>query len=156
MIRISRREAVQLAEFERDALLFQARQSGSCAPLWIKAAEAADIVVASLEREDDQIVLEAAKDIARKWRAAAECGAVNIAPIDTFTLGHAAVGSLLGLLGLRAGEALIFAVGWEMAERPLKVRYPTFFPRHTQDSPTNSIVDVVATMIGWWVGSTKK
>ena len=43
------------------------------------------------------------------------------------------------------------AIGWEIAEYPLKEYVPGLFPRHTQDRLPNMAGDVAAVAFGWWL-----
>ena len=82
----------------------------------------------------------------------ARAGEINGDPIDRWTLGHVGVGVWLGLFRAPWWVALATAIGWELIERPIKNNWPTewgYYP--TQDTITNSIVDVVAMMTGWGV-----
>ncbi len=76
-------------------------------------------------------------------------GEINYAFVDPYSLAHAAVGVLLGLLGLRVGALLAIAIGWELAEHILKNLIPAVFPHPTQDTLANSTGDVLSALIGW-------
>jgi hypothetical protein len=76
-------------------------------------------------------------------------GEINHPTVDRFTLVHASIGLVYGLVGLHALVALALAIAWEVAENPLKAHLPRFFPHATQDTWRNAIGDVVAVMIGW-------
>jgi hypothetical protein len=78
--------------------------------------------------------------------------AINQAGIDRFTAGHAAIGALLGAAGVRAELAAITAIGWELAESPLKARFPQIFPHASPDSAQNALLDVGAWMLGYMIG----
>lgn len=73
----------------------------------------------------------------------------NVAPVDRFTLGHMAVGVILGLRGVPWWVALGITVGWELIEDPLKSSLPGIFPHASHDAPINSIIDGAAVMLGW-------
>ncbi len=77
---------------------------------------------------------------------------VNDPAVDRFTLGHAAVGFAYRRLGLGLGPAVFLALAWELAERPLKDRWPGAFPHPSQDSAENSLIDVAAVLGGWVLG----
>jgi hypothetical protein len=76
-------------------------------------------------------------------------GEINHAFVDPYSLAHAAVGAILGLLGLRLEALLAIAVGWELAEHVLKNMIPAIFPHPTQDTLANSIGDVLSALLGW-------
>ncbi len=76
-------------------------------------------------------------------------GEINGSAFDRFTVGHAAVGVILGLVRVPWWVALGTAVGWEIIERPLKRHVPQMFPHATQDSLPNALVDVAAMVLGW-------
>ncbi len=76
-------------------------------------------------------------------------GELNYAFVDPYSLAHAAVGAMLGLLGLRLGALLAIAIGWELVEHVLKNLIPAAFPHPTQDTLANSIGDVLSAVIGW-------
>lgn len=73
----------------------------------------------------------------------------NHAVVDRYTIAHLGVGLVYGALGLSFLPALGLAVGWEIAERPLKERVPAIFPQASQDSWPNMIGDIAAVMLGW-------
>ena len=76
---------------------------------------------------------------------------INGAPFDRFTIGHAAVGVILGLTRVPWWAALGVAIGWELIERPLKRHVPKLFPHATQDTLPNALVDIAAMFTGWGV-----
>lgn len=76
-------------------------------------------------------------------------GEINHALVDRYTVGHAAVGVLLGLGRAPWWLALVVALGWEVVERPLKNAFPRAFPYATQDTLGNSLLDAGAMMAGW-------
>ena len=80
---------------------------------------------------------------------AARRGEINGDAVDRFTLAHGAAGVLLGLGRVPWWAALGLAVGWELAERPLKRAVPRIFPHASQDSLANATCDVLAVMLGW-------
>jgi hypothetical protein len=69
--------------------------------------------------------------------------------VDPYSLAHAVVGALLGLLGLRLGALLAIAIGWELVEHVFKNLIPAAFPHPTQDTLANSIGDVLSALVGW-------
>jgi hypothetical protein len=77
-------------------------------------------------------------------------GHINHAVVDRYTAAHLAVGVLMGAARVPWWGATGAAVGWEIAERPLKRKFPKIFPHATQDTPANMIGDAVA-MVGGWV-----
>jgi hypothetical protein len=81
----------------------------------------------------------------------AEPGEINWPPFDRFTLGHLAVGIMLGLIRMPWWGAGTFAVGWEIVERPMKDNFPGLFPHATQDTLPNAVVDAAAMMVGWGI-----
>jgi hypothetical protein len=76
-------------------------------------------------------------------------GEINYAFVDPYSLAHAAVGALLGLVGLRLGAVLTIAIGWELAEHVLKNVVPAAFPHPTQDTLANSMGDILSALLGW-------
>jgi hypothetical protein len=76
-------------------------------------------------------------------------GEVNGDALDRFTLAHAAAGVLMGLGRLPWWAALGLAIAWEVAENPLKDRFPGVFPHATHDRPCNAVADTCAVMAGW-------
>ena len=77
---------------------------------------------------------------------------MNDQPIDRFTIGHAAVGVGLGVVGMPLIATVAVAIGWELSEAPLKRRWPELFPHPSQDTPINSLLDAGAMVAGWWAG----
>ncbi len=77
---------------------------------------------------------------------------INHSAIDRWTLGHAGVGLLYGVLKVPWWAATILAVGWEVVERPLKRNIPRMFPHASQDTFMNALFDVIAVMVGWGAG----
>lgn len=76
-------------------------------------------------------------------------GQINGDAVDRFTIGHAAVGVIMGLARAPWWFAIPVAIGWELVETPLKRRVPQIFPRSTADRPVNAFFDAAA-MIGGW------
>lgn len=76
----------------------------------------------------------------------------NLDMFDRFSLVHMGFGAVCGYLG--AGPLLVgvTAIGWEVAENPLKDRFPEVFPHATHDTLLNATGDVLATMVGWAIG----
>jgi hypothetical protein len=81
---------------------------------------------------------------------AAEPGTINGDAFDRFTLAHFASGVVSGSFNSPWWATATGAVLWEVAERPLKDRWPGAFPHSSQDSLANAVVDVLAVMAGWW------
>jgi hypothetical protein len=77
---------------------------------------------------------------------------INHSAVDRFTLAHGALGAAFGFVRAPVWATLVWALGWEIIERPLKDRWPHLFPHATQDTAINSIVDAAAGMAGWWAG----
>jgi hypothetical protein len=78
---------------------------------------------------------------------------INEVAIDRFTGGHFLFGLALGALGASEGQAVAVAVGWELAEGPLKRIAPGAFPHPSQDSTANATMDALAMLSGWWATS---
>jgi len=76
-------------------------------------------------------------------------GEINYPPLDRFTAAHYAVGVILGAARVPWWGALIFAVGWEIIERPIKRAAPRLFPHGTQDTVPNMICDALAMVGGY-------
>ncbi len=76
-------------------------------------------------------------------------GEINYPAFDRFTIGHGAVGVMMGLIRMPWWAALTIAVGWEIVERPMKRNAPALFPNATQDTFQNALVDAAAMMVGW-------
>jgi len=76
-------------------------------------------------------------------------GEVNFDFVDRFTFAHAAIGVGYALAGLGVMSALVLAIAWEIAENPLKVRFPAIFPHATRDTLRNALGDVLAVIAGW-------
>jgi len=92
-----------------------------------------------------------ARSLGSAHQRTARPGEINYAFVDPYSLAHAAVGAILGLLGLRLGGLLAIAIGWEVAEHVLKNLIPAAFPHPTQDTLANSIGDVLSALLGWAV-----
>lgn len=164
-VQLPRSAAVKLARFERDSLRVRARASASCAPLWSDAAQQADRIVRFLEAGRDTKAASAALLVGPKWKRAAKCegltaparlgnpgardGEVNFSLFDRYTVAHYATGIGLGVMRLKWWQALIFAVGWEIVESPLKRAIPKAFPYSSEDTLTNAAGDVLGMMAGW-------
>lgn len=76
-------------------------------------------------------------------------GEMNHNAVDRFTLGHGAVGVLMGLARFPPWAAVVIAVGWELIENPLKDRFPQVFPHASHDTPQNATFDVLAMLLGY-------
>ena len=83
-----------------------------------------------------------------RWPPPAREGEVNFDFVDRFTFAHAAIGVGYALAGLSVVTALLLAVAWEIAENPLKVRFPAIFPHATRDTLRNAVGDVLAVAAG--------
>lgn len=78
---------------------------------------------------------------------------VNVDPVDRFTLGHGAVGLMLGLWGMPWYAALGTSVVFEVLENCLfKPALPGLFPVGKRDTLANSGADTAAWMVGWSLG----
>ena len=80
-------------------------------------------------------------------------GAQDLA--DVYTLGHAAAGAIYARAGWPWETALVMALAWEIVENPLKDAYPHLFPDACHDRIENAVVDVVATLAGWYLFAGK-
>lgn len=76
---------------------------------------------------------------------------INHQPVDRFTLIHAFSGVIAGRLGLSPGVVIAIAVGWEVLERPLKRKYPAFFPHPSQDTLINATFDAGAMVLAYYL-----
>lgn len=80
-------------------------------------------------------------------------GEVNFEPIDHWTWGHAAVGAGANALGAPFWATALFAVGWELFERPVRIRAvaQSIAPESYagQDTAENALWDAMFTMVGW-------
>lgn len=87
----------------------------------------------------------------------AEPGEINYYAMDRFTLGHVAVGMGIAALGAPFWAAAVFGVGWELLERPLRVRglLQALAPESYlgQDTAENALWDAMAVMGGWWLAA---
>ena len=81
--------------------------------------------------------------------------AINQAPVDRYTLSHAALGLILGAWRVPLPWVIAAAVGYELIEGPLKDTAPEgFFPYASKDSFVNSAGDALATVGGWYLWTT--
>lgn len=69
--------------------------------------------------------------------------------IDAMSLAHLGVGIGFGLFRVRLWVLLAVAVGWEVAEHVLKIRWPQAFLFPSQDSLANAAGDVLCAALGW-------
>lgn len=76
-------------------------------------------------------------------------GEINGDAFDRFTVGHAAVGVIMGLARAPWWAAIGVAIGWELIENPLKDRFPRVFPHATHDRFVNAATDAAAMVAGW-------
>jgi len=81
----------------------------------------------------------------------AQPGEINHASVDRYTIGHLSAGVLLGLGRAPFWLALAGAIGWEIAEHPLKNKWPKAFPASPHDTIGNAAADAAAVMLGWWL-----
>ena len=77
---------------------------------------------------------------------------INQSPWDRFTFIHALAGVVARQAGISLELTLIGAIGWEFIEPKLKESNPEYFPNPSEDSTSNKVVDVLATLIGWTLG----
>ena len=76
----------------------------------------------------------------------------NQAPLDRYTIGHLAWGTMLGLAQVPWWGALSSTLLFEyVLEDRWKAACPAVFPVPTQDSPANRVLDSTAVMLGWWL-----
>lgn len=164
-VTIPRGEAIKIAEYERDSLRARASTSGSCSHQWIAAASQADKLVRLLKVGQDDKATRAALRVGPKWKRAADCegwptpkklgnskakdGEVNYDLFDRYTVAHFATGIGLGVARLKWWQALMFAVGWEIIETPLKRAIPGIFPYSSEDTLKNAAGDAIGMMAGW-------
>jgi hypothetical protein len=91
-----------------------------------------------------------------RWPPPSKPGEVNHGFVDRFTVVHASIGVVYGLLGLSVLETVVLAVAWELLENPLKAYLPRLFPHATRDTVSNAIGDLLAVVGGWgavqWLG----
>jgi hypothetical protein len=90
----------------------------------------------------------------------AQPGEINYHAFDRFTLGHVLVGVGLAAVGTPFWGAAVFGVGWEIVERPMRVRgYLQMLSPESylgQDTAENALWDAMAVMAGWWLAATWK
>lgn len=76
----------------------------------------------------------------------------NQAPVDRYTIGHVAWGTMLGLARVpwwgALGSTLLFEL---VLEDRWKQLCPGVFPVPTKDSGANRTIDSIAVMLGWWL-----
>lgn len=75
-------------------------------------------------------------------------GEINGDAFDRFTLAHLGAGVAMGALRVPMWLVVVLALGWELAERPLKRKFPGAFPHSSQDTAQNAIVDAAAVIGG--------
>ena len=73
-------------------------------------------------------------------------------PVDLCTIGHLAVGFAIATSGVKLPGAMAIGVGWEIAEQPLKRKYPRAFSNARPDSTLHSVLDAMAVVAGWYLG----
>lgn len=80
-------------------------------------------------------------------------GQANVSPVDRFTVGHGAMGLMLGLWGMPWYAALGTSVVFELAENYLlKPAMPGLFPVGKKDTFANAATDTAAWMAGYGIG----
>jgi len=80
-------------------------------------------------------------------------GRANVDPVDRFTVGHGAMGLMLGLWGMPWYTALASSVVFELVENyVLKPAMPSLFPVGGPDTLANATLDTAAWMAGWGIG----
>jgi hypothetical protein len=75
--------------------------------------------------------------------------AINRAPVDRFTAAHGALGAAAAIFDVPLPAVMVLAIGWELAEKPLKRRFPGRFPNPTPDTAKNAAWDISATVMGY-------
>ena len=156
---------MKLARYERDSLRARARASSSCGEFSEDAAQQAERSMRLLEIGHDTKAASAALLIAPMWKEAASCegfptprrlgnpkarnGEVNYSLFDRYTVAHYATGIGLGVMRLKWWQALLFSIGWEIIETPLKRAVPGVFPYSSEDTLVNAIGDTIGMMAGW-------
>ena len=83
-------------------------------------------------------------------------GRTNVAHLDAFTLGHAAIGFAAARMGASVASTVMFAVVFELVEDSLKVQFPAAFPRASADSKMNALTDVAAVLGGYLLGDRSR
>jgi hypothetical protein len=163
---LPRRQALKLARYERDSLQVRAQTSAKCTPQWTAAVDQAAAVVNFLESGSDQKAGAAATKVGPAWKRAADCegwptttaptidnpakpGEINYHLFDRYTIAHGCVGVGLGVMRAKWWQALLFTIGWEIIETPLKRAFPRAFPYSSEDSLANAVGDSMAVMAGW-------
>lgn len=76
-------------------------------------------------------------------------GTTNGDAFDRFTIGHVAIGVILGLARVPWWAAITIGIGWELIETPLKQRVPRLFPHASADSLINATIDATSMISGW-------
>lgn len=71
---------------------------------------------------------------------------------DRYTPLHMIWGTFLGASGMSIPTALALSIGWEFLEHPLKEYVPEWFPCADQETLQNSTGDVLANMLGYFLG----
>jgi hypothetical protein len=76
---------------------------------------------------------------------------INYAPLDRYTLSHAAFGLMLGAWRVPLPWVIAAAAGYEIIEPTLKEKTPYFFPYASKDSFVNAAGDALATVAAWYL-----
>lgn len=74
---------------------------------------------------------------------------INGGYIDRFTIAHAIGGVIAANLKVTPIQAIILAVGWEIAEDVFKQRSPSLFPHPSLDSKQNALIDVGTFLVAY-------
>jgi len=69
--------------------------------------------------------------------------------VDRYSIGHYAVGVLMGLGRFPWWLALGLSIGWELVEDGLKSNLPAVFPDARPEALNNHFTDIVFNMLGW-------
>jgi hypothetical protein len=74
---------------------------------------------------------------------------MNQSFVDAMSLIHIVVGAGFRLFRVPLWLTLVAAIAWEVVEHVLKIHHPEMFVFPSQDSPANSIGDVLCAALGW-------
>lgn len=78
-------------------------------------------------------------------------GEINYNFFDIYTIAHFLIGIIYGSIQLSFFIAIVLAIAWELIENPLKTYFPILFPHATADTWKNSLGDIMAVLMGWWI-----
>lgn len=82
----------------------------------------------------------------------ARAGEDNGDPFDRFTLLHLASGAMMHRRGWGLGGVVLAGLAFELVEDALKTAAPEAFPNATLDTKENALGDVLALVVGWYLG----